>query len=405
MIRLPPRSTLSSSSAASDVYKRQGINAEYGVLWLVCMGGCCAKSKDKGLAKPQYAPPIKESSRIVWPRDEHVSSYLVPLAKEYFQRYDFDGSGCVNSQEELRGFCQNLAIKLGMDWVMGSGVLDAFLHPDRTGDIEKAQWTFEETLGFFVAEFAVPRCLGPQDATDPGSDSEQFLKAGSGWLRRGSYSGLLRDMDGNESSFCTRLLYDRTRSGDGPMIRIQDRRGSDELGEWVMNGLVDDAGGTLFLVQEYTESGCQLEMIGEASHILSSDGEAHATCLVGTWKCLKQPEKWGDKLGLGAEGAFAIRKVSFRSRQVERGDFELKLGLQCDAKRGVGLAKDSMHHVLRRFNWQPNPVMSPRSRQTAYEYILGRELSPTKSPQMVHESTIVQSVSYTHLTLPTKRIV
>eukprot|EP00656_Telonema_subtile_P035837 TRINITY_DN397_c0_g1_i10.p1 TRINITY_DN397_c0_g1~~TRINITY_DN397_c0_g1_i10.p1 ORF type:complete len:257 (+),score=99.56 TRINITY_DN397_c0_g1_i10:90-860(+) len=31
MIRRPPRSTLSSSSAASDVYKRQGINAEYGV--------------------------------------------------------------------------------------------------------------------------------------------------------------------------------------------------------------------------------------------------------------------------------------------------------------------------------------------------------------------------------------
>eukprot|EP00658_Telonema_sp_P-2_P041050 TRINITY_DN2935_c0_g1_i3.p1 TRINITY_DN2935_c0_g1~~TRINITY_DN2935_c0_g1_i3.p1 ORF type:complete len:156 (+),score=39.75 TRINITY_DN2935_c0_g1_i3:113-580(+) len=31
MIRRPPRSTLSSSSAASDVYKRQGINAEYGI--------------------------------------------------------------------------------------------------------------------------------------------------------------------------------------------------------------------------------------------------------------------------------------------------------------------------------------------------------------------------------------
>eukprot|EP00658_Telonema_sp_P-2_P063573 TRINITY_DN52328_c0_g1_i1.p1 TRINITY_DN52328_c0_g1~~TRINITY_DN52328_c0_g1_i1.p1 ORF type:complete len:227 (+),score=39.68 TRINITY_DN52328_c0_g1_i1:74-754(+) len=31
MMRRPPRSTLSSSSAASDVYKRQGINAEYGV--------------------------------------------------------------------------------------------------------------------------------------------------------------------------------------------------------------------------------------------------------------------------------------------------------------------------------------------------------------------------------------
>eukprot|EP00656_Telonema_subtile_P011421 TRINITY_DN15658_c0_g1_i1.p3 TRINITY_DN15658_c0_g1~~TRINITY_DN15658_c0_g1_i1.p3 ORF type:complete len:134 (-),score=0.48 TRINITY_DN15658_c0_g1_i1:1158-1559(-) len=31
MTRRPPRSTLSSSSAASDVYKRQGINAEYGI--------------------------------------------------------------------------------------------------------------------------------------------------------------------------------------------------------------------------------------------------------------------------------------------------------------------------------------------------------------------------------------
>eukprot|EP00656_Telonema_subtile_P019795 TRINITY_DN209_c0_g2_i1.p1 TRINITY_DN209_c0_g2~~TRINITY_DN209_c0_g2_i1.p1 ORF type:complete len:383 (-),score=84.81 TRINITY_DN209_c0_g2_i1:179-1327(-) len=35
MIRRPPRSTLSSSSAASDVYKRQGINAEYGGQFLL----------------------------------------------------------------------------------------------------------------------------------------------------------------------------------------------------------------------------------------------------------------------------------------------------------------------------------------------------------------------------------
>eukprot|EP00656_Telonema_subtile_P023972 TRINITY_DN2568_c0_g1_i1.p1 TRINITY_DN2568_c0_g1~~TRINITY_DN2568_c0_g1_i1.p1 ORF type:complete len:166 (+),score=43.56 TRINITY_DN2568_c0_g1_i1:87-584(+) len=39
MIRRPPRSTLSSSSAASDVYKRQGINAEYGDINLVAMSG------------------------------------------------------------------------------------------------------------------------------------------------------------------------------------------------------------------------------------------------------------------------------------------------------------------------------------------------------------------------------
>eukprot|EP00656_Telonema_subtile_P031406 TRINITY_DN34377_c0_g1_i2.p1 TRINITY_DN34377_c0_g1~~TRINITY_DN34377_c0_g1_i2.p1 ORF type:complete len:269 (+),score=71.57 TRINITY_DN34377_c0_g1_i2:100-906(+) len=38
MIRRPPRSTLSSSSAASDVYKRQGINAEYGDHSTAAMG-------------------------------------------------------------------------------------------------------------------------------------------------------------------------------------------------------------------------------------------------------------------------------------------------------------------------------------------------------------------------------
>eukprot|EP00658_Telonema_sp_P-2_P020163 TRINITY_DN17955_c0_g1_i1.p1 TRINITY_DN17955_c0_g1~~TRINITY_DN17955_c0_g1_i1.p1 ORF type:complete len:206 (+),score=52.05 TRINITY_DN17955_c0_g1_i1:96-713(+) len=50
MIRRPPRSTLSSSSAASDVYKRQGINAEYG-------GGGRANS-DSGPAS--YAQRIAE---------------------------------------------------------------------------------------------------------------------------------------------------------------------------------------------------------------------------------------------------------------------------------------------------------------------------------------------------------
>eukprot|EP00657_Telonema_sp_P-1_P010007 TRINITY_DN4297_c0_g1_i1.p1 TRINITY_DN4297_c0_g1~~TRINITY_DN4297_c0_g1_i1.p1 ORF type:complete len:129 (-),score=37.17 TRINITY_DN4297_c0_g1_i1:230-616(-) len=44
MIRRPPRSTQSRSSAASDVYKRQGINAEYG-------GSNRAMSKAGQLAK------------------------------------------------------------------------------------------------------------------------------------------------------------------------------------------------------------------------------------------------------------------------------------------------------------------------------------------------------------------
>eukprot|EP00658_Telonema_sp_P-2_P058615 TRINITY_DN47128_c0_g1_i1.p2 TRINITY_DN47128_c0_g1~~TRINITY_DN47128_c0_g1_i1.p2 ORF type:complete len:101 (-),score=13.29 TRINITY_DN47128_c0_g1_i1:112-414(-) len=49
MIRRPPRSTLSSSSAASDVYKRQGHRGDDG--WSQCFGmcQCCWERKGGGL--------------------------------------------------------------------------------------------------------------------------------------------------------------------------------------------------------------------------------------------------------------------------------------------------------------------------------------------------------------------
>eukprot|EP00658_Telonema_sp_P-2_P033943 TRINITY_DN24820_c0_g1_i6.p1 TRINITY_DN24820_c0_g1~~TRINITY_DN24820_c0_g1_i6.p1 ORF type:complete len:191 (+),score=55.46 TRINITY_DN24820_c0_g1_i6:136-708(+) len=53
MIRRPPRSTLSSSSAASDVYKRQGINAEYG-------GHCSTMSQDEHMLR------ALQLSRLLW---------------------------------------------------------------------------------------------------------------------------------------------------------------------------------------------------------------------------------------------------------------------------------------------------------------------------------------------------
>eukprot|EP00658_Telonema_sp_P-2_P036199 TRINITY_DN26232_c0_g1_i3.p1 TRINITY_DN26232_c0_g1~~TRINITY_DN26232_c0_g1_i3.p1 ORF type:complete len:357 (-),score=63.18 TRINITY_DN26232_c0_g1_i3:208-1278(-) len=72
MIRRPPRSTLSSSSAASDVYKRQGINAEYGAHFTpssACLRLMSAESTPTGAGSPV-------SMEILTPRIEALRSSL-----------------------------------------------------------------------------------------------------------------------------------------------------------------------------------------------------------------------------------------------------------------------------------------------------------------------------------------
>eukprot|EP00658_Telonema_sp_P-2_P021527 TRINITY_DN18577_c0_g1_i1.p1 TRINITY_DN18577_c0_g1~~TRINITY_DN18577_c0_g1_i1.p1 ORF type:complete len:132 (-),score=60.68 TRINITY_DN18577_c0_g1_i1:309-704(-) len=69
MIRRPPRSTLSSSSAASDVYKRQGINAEYGEV-VIAMDGFLSSmqqgAKDLADATERKAKTTKCQAEIMY---------------------------------------------------------------------------------------------------------------------------------------------------------------------------------------------------------------------------------------------------------------------------------------------------------------------------------------------------
>eukprot|EP00656_Telonema_subtile_P040819 TRINITY_DN458_c0_g1_i4.p1 TRINITY_DN458_c0_g1~~TRINITY_DN458_c0_g1_i4.p1 ORF type:complete len:201 (+),score=34.43 TRINITY_DN458_c0_g1_i4:96-698(+) len=84
MIRRPPRSTLSSSSAASDVYKRQGINAEYGEPGRVFDGGgwCLTMSEE-------LIDYVEES-------DLHA-------IMDEWDRYDKDHSGSITADEYKAG--------------------------------------------------------------------------------------------------------------------------------------------------------------------------------------------------------------------------------------------------------------------------------------------------------------
>eukprot|EP00656_Telonema_subtile_P058437 TRINITY_DN9897_c0_g2_i4.p1 TRINITY_DN9897_c0_g2~~TRINITY_DN9897_c0_g2_i4.p1 ORF type:complete len:253 (+),score=81.36 TRINITY_DN9897_c0_g2_i4:94-852(+) len=97
MIRRPPRSTLSSSSAASDVYKRQ------------------YQRRVRGLVIPVMAhieglfasPPLDSEGKLLRPPHEMV--------RAFFNRYDLDLSGTMNSSNELKQLTVNLIVNLQLD--------------------------------------------------------------------------------------------------------------------------------------------------------------------------------------------------------------------------------------------------------------------------------------------------
>eukprot|EP00658_Telonema_sp_P-2_P081735 TRINITY_DN8464_c0_g1_i1.p1 TRINITY_DN8464_c0_g1~~TRINITY_DN8464_c0_g1_i1.p1 ORF type:complete len:139 (-),score=47.35 TRINITY_DN8464_c0_g1_i1:91-507(-) len=114
MIRRPPRSTLSSSSAASDVYKRQyqrrvrGARAEMG----------CTESKDKDETKVFKRDLTETQSTQLQTVFEHVdtdedgkithaevlSKLSKPETEAFFKKYDRNMDAMIDMQEWLGYF-------------------------------------------------------------------------------------------------------------------------------------------------------------------------------------------------------------------------------------------------------------------------------------------------------------
>jgi len=79
-----------------------------------------AKPAAKPDAKPAAAKPSAEAKPAAEPQrpnntDSHMSDALKDLINDYFNRYDLDGSGTINSSEELKQLCTNLVVKLDLD--------------------------------------------------------------------------------------------------------------------------------------------------------------------------------------------------------------------------------------------------------------------------------------------------
>eukprot|EP00658_Telonema_sp_P-2_P083971 TRINITY_DN920_c0_g1_i13.p1 TRINITY_DN920_c0_g1~~TRINITY_DN920_c0_g1_i13.p1 ORF type:complete len:669 (+),score=242.11 TRINITY_DN920_c0_g1_i13:95-2101(+) len=110
MIRRPPRSTLSSSSAASDVYKRQGINAEYGELSMVVMS-------NKDMPPPVSLEELRLSSEVEGLKAE-VRRCQAEMNKYQKQLLGYDAlqkrvKQLQQENEQLHGLVEQKERKLG----------------------------------------------------------------------------------------------------------------------------------------------------------------------------------------------------------------------------------------------------------------------------------------------------
>merc|ERR1712086_625355 len=76
-----------------------------------------AKSEEgKPAAKPEEGKPAaKQEAAKAAEREAWMSEDLENMMNDYFTRYDLDGSGTINSNDELKQLCTNLVVKLELD--------------------------------------------------------------------------------------------------------------------------------------------------------------------------------------------------------------------------------------------------------------------------------------------------
>eukprot|EP00658_Telonema_sp_P-2_P020917 TRINITY_DN18300_c0_g1_i2.p1 TRINITY_DN18300_c0_g1~~TRINITY_DN18300_c0_g1_i2.p1 ORF type:complete len:293 (+),score=109.39 TRINITY_DN18300_c0_g1_i2:69-947(+) len=133
MIRRPPRSTLSSSSAASDVYKRQVSTQSTGVgrqaMATSTMEGCTSM------------PPVDSEGRVLRPPHEMI--------RAFFNRYDLDLSGTMNSTNELKQLTVNLIVNLHLETTV-ERIEEAV---GGAGDMAVLQWDIPTFKDWFFTTF------------------------------------------------------------------------------------------------------------------------------------------------------------------------------------------------------------------------------------------------------------
>merc|ERR1711865_135060 len=127
----------------------------------------------KPAAKQEAAKPAAAGAE----REPWMSEDLENMMNDYFTRYDLDGSGTINSNDELKQLCTNLVVKLELD--MDVSTIDEKVHG--AGDMSKLEWTFETFKEQFAANHSwIPDDISDSDDERPaGENNKAYLKQGT----------------------------------------------------------------------------------------------------------------------------------------------------------------------------------------------------------------------------------
>ena len=128
---------------------------------------------------PGWVPSTRSGSGKYEP--PWISQDLKQVLSDYVVRCDLDGSGTINSNDELKQLCTNLVVQLELD--MDVETIDQMAY--RAGNMEELCWDFETFKEWFVSkeQFAPSPFWLQGDYSDsddaPENEMEGFLKAGS----------------------------------------------------------------------------------------------------------------------------------------------------------------------------------------------------------------------------------
>merc|ERR1711988_1556465 len=142
---------------------------------------------------------------------EFMSEELRDMMRDYFNRYDLDGSNTINSTEELKQLCTNLVVKLDLE--MDVAEIDKLV--ESAGDMEKNNWQFSNKNAsgecfchWFTEKFNVDKTWQQGDES---SDEDEPTEDHP--FRTGTYIGTLEGGDKKftlkgDETFSFKVRYD-----------------------------------------------------------------------------------------------------------------------------------------------------------------------------------------------------
>jgi len=237
-----------------------------------------------------------------------MSEELKSMMLDYFTRYDLDGSGTINSNEELKQLCTNLVVKLELD--MDVKTIDEYV--TKAGNMATLCWDFELFKVWFVKEFEPNVSWKPNDmsSSDEENPDEEPLMP-----RQGSYDLVMKEgakgavfklrfEENDKTKLYTRICNDE-------ILGYSADKNNDKkpCGLHTITGSFDHTKHTCKFTKSYDVdyNAATKEPIFEFEGVI----ESHAK-ITGTWKNVETDPAAQvilTKLGLEGSGTFSMIKI------------------------------------------------------------------------------------------------